>query len=844
MNRKKLLIRALALILVIINMFQLVSCGFDSYYSSSYYGNGYGDYESSEDDENWWDDVGSWWDDKSSEVDSWWDDKSSEVGSWWDDTSDNVGDWWDTTTDSVGTWWGGASENMGIWWENAVSSGADLYDAANRKFHESVDVVSNKSKEIIDKVVTNVATSMHENSQKELSGSIGVSDKKLTNVETMSDDSSEYDYDVAAFVYKLISAMFPENYEVFPAIIYNQDEETIVGIAYTDFGLVYQGEDGKNYYATGFISLDGEFLVAEEDLNAGLEIYRADGDVDENSTFFLAYLPSNFMTHCVIFEQYLTFGVEKYQITYEIIDYDPSVVETSYGQLYSFDSNSILFEELEPSYLTDSPFMAKVKYATRSIEEIKADIYEYMEDMKIDFSSINIKETFNTAKENVVAIFDKLGKENGIKDLTINDLIGVDMFSKKEAANATEQEKMILGTAMVIAVVTTIVINVVLIKASPKLAAKLVPVVGAIIGAAIEAFVETVLNDTAVADLDYRKIALAAVSGAISAKMGLVGDAIVGGLTDGVFAMIDGESFDEVIKSIYLGSMAGLTLGITLHGVSKLFGAIGNKVSKKIVGEVSAQLGDAVTTPKTVTVAKNTVVLLENSDNLGAKYAAGRAAREAIEESDEIAESLASQYAKKAYKALPSVKNNCFKYVDVNGTYANNKVLNGWIEITDEAPEVLKKSLTTPDGRILNKIEIRNGRLIVDDVSYFSPKIENFSRWRNTNFNRADDITAKAWSDNPDLIPQKCRKYFDDNGIDFYDLNKTKIAKMREELGLTWHEDVDMQTIHLVSKAWHNVNKGGISHIGGIAMAKLAKSFNVEANTALSYIGKYYYTVA
>lgn len=749
-------------------------------------------------------------------------DAASDVGDYFKELYEKFDDWWDGASKDLGLWWDEASNDIESWWDETLETGQDVFKAIEKKFKELSDYLLEEKNKLVDTVITNIATKTYENAQADL-GLLEQSSETFCSVSELNlEDENVYDYDMETFVYRLIDGMFPVDYETFPAYVLTDDGDAVCGFAYTDYKTAYKNSD-CNYYAAGFIAYADEQPLMADWLHNGKVIYPFDELETGKTAFLFSYMPESYKTHCVALNKYFTFGVNEYgQIEYTCEDFDENAVDGGLGSLYSFDENKVIMFKNDESYFTDSPFLQELAYANRSVEEIKKDIYSYLGNFTLDFSSLDMEEIFYTAKENVENILEKNDISNYLANTSIEDVFTSVDFAETPPQSASNLEKWLLGTSCVVTCIGSVAVSTFIPQISP--------VLGAITGASVEAFSETVISNRSISSLDYRKLLLSSVSGAISSKMGVLGDSVVGGLTDGAFSLIDGESFGEVLKSMFYGSLAGCALGATFNVAGKLFNGIAGNIKIKLTKKTADFLDE-----NQVVVAGKTALKSDDTIKDSSKYVAKKSLNNHINDIKTTKE----QFFDVAKKNLPDPNNKSFSFLDVSGNRVNDRIKDGYIQLTDDAPNTLKTAMKTMKGEAVDKIPVKNYIPDFDVFGYPSVKIPNFTTDMKLNFKQADELLAVSWSKNAAQIPDDCLKYIADNGLDISNLKASDIVNIRSAVGYTWHEKTDMKTLLFMPRNIHNRTLGGINHFGGRGLLKLVKQNSLGKLKIKHFVKKY-----
>jgi hypothetical protein len=90
---------------------------------------------------------------------------------------------------------------------------------------------------------------------------------------------------------------------------------------------------------------------------------------------------------------------------------------------------------------------------------------------------------------------------------------------------------------------------------------------GAFIGAGMEIFMQTVVQGKKIEDINWLRVGIAAVSGALAAIPGIgwLGAGLLQGVTEAALTAVDGGSLEDVLKAFTIGFITG----VVIHGVGK-----------------------------------------------------------------------------------------------------------------------------------------------------------------------------------------------------------------------------------------------------------------------------------
>lgn len=424
------------------------------------------------------------------------------------------------------------------------------------------------------------------NSDTDISGSGNTNSQNPGNIVATS--WYEYETDTETFVYGLVVNELSVYYDVYSAVITLSSGEEVYGIGFTDYSEAFELEDGsKTLFSSGFVSFCGEPSIPQEEYESGIEIKRLDNDDDEYG-FVYAFSREPFASHCVVFDEYITYGItEKSEIFFTEQTYDKEYLrenfDESLGTLYSYDEERVLNDLNVGEYV---PLGGVSLSDEIDFTALEAEINRIIEEQNYNFSTVDVATAVYIAQDALNAYLLSLQEET-FMGYRVEDLVelskqidptsciritadGFELVDIQPTPPPSPSGlmKWLTGIVAGIAVVGGIVLSV---YGMPHLG-------GTIIGAAVEVFTEVVIENKTLENVDWRKVAIASVAGAISANLGLLGDSVVGGATNATFTLIDGGSLGDVANSFAIGTAAGLALG----GAFKLAGKGVQKIANKI----------------------------------------------------------------------------------------------------------------------------------------------------------------------------------------------------------------------------------------------------------------------
>lgn len=630
------------------------------------------------------------------------------------------------------------------------------------------------------------------------------------------------------FVYGLLINQVLLNYDCFNATIRLDDGSYMSGIAYTDYGSYYEvvdetSEYTEGYFPAGFIPLMDEpvrFCDMKKDLH-GVEIRNSDYEIDNNS-FFLAYDLRSFTDHCVVWGQYLKYGIDDNgDVFYETREFDGTNFDKTVGSLYSFDSGTEIYQ---------GPYNGITKIKSESISsqidfiEMNKQINDLLDQQDANFSSAEVNTYFCFAQERVNA-FLLAQQEETFMGFKVDELVKyMENLSPSDCIritpngieiNALMEEvpeepslfvKWLVGINAAVAVIGAIVV--------PLFIPALKPVCEAVAGASTEIFFEVVIQNRTLKNVNWGKVAVAAVTSVAfgfitsikSFAIGFASSAVVGGASAAAFAYFDGKSTDEIINAFVFGAV----IAATVYTVARITSvAVTNVVNKsKFLTNMSSKANNFIN--------KHQVMLFvdSNGNPTWLEKALNPRARA-------MAEFAMNQFDDK-YLDLGRVKN--VKYYDSKGveiTKAKAFELEDSYMILDakKNPEVVEK--------IGEKISLKFGKPDIDNMGVYKFSMKITPERKDINFPAAISKVRNDYQNNslPKEFADELNEYLMTN-------NKTISSFSVEDLndmGYTFHEGINSITI--IDSEVHSF----FGHAGGVYYAQQLETF-IYDYTALDFL--------
>jgi len=666
----------------------------------------------------------------------------------------------------------------------------------------------------------------------------GIDKLDLLKAPLQEDGWQEYVGDPETLVYSLINNQLAKAYEVFPAkVISPLTGDEVYGIGFTDKQSAFvSNAGGLNevlYFSTGFISIINEFHLSPEEYETGLEIIRIDDTDSSQFRYFYAYNIKPFDTHVVIDNKYIQYGVDKnHQVYFDLSDVNGNYNQML-GSLYSYDQDVFIFG-------TDNGLVPTIENTVSDLFDFESWSSAINENLKsgtsFSFDSLkyivskglnSVKTIINNLNEQTIlgySISDLKNQVNGVKedDIAIVNDSKVAMHSVSSTI-PSDIVKWLIGMSTLIYFIGTIQIA----KSFPRL----LPFAPAIIGAAIQVFVETVFENHHITEINWIKVALAALAGAISSQLGPIGDAFVGGITNTIFSLLDGGTFLDASLSF----VSGFAIGLAMAGIFKVLSvgitAVRAKLSDVFTDRIGSYIARNIASIDGNTASK---VFVNATDSVNVNSSVTSSVNDAAQSFNN---NNLSYLTKKAIRQLPSDNSIYFRKVDANGKTLTKIDLfknggNGYLVLNDIPNNKYKFLFKDKFGNSIEQLPIINGYPSFDGISKVKVKLDDgifLSPNRQQNFAKADQKVIDLLRKNDPSV-QEFKNYFINKGISLDNLSLKNIKDMRSELGLIWHEVEDGVSFQLVDGLIHQA----ISHSGGFSIAKFAAANKIPMQLLLN----------
>ena len=423
---------------------------------------------------------------------------------------------------------------------------------------------------------------------------------------------------IEQFATDLIKNEYEYCFDVFDAIIFLEDGTQIRGLGYSDYAAFYKADDsGYGFFPCGFIGYPGEPEVPEEEIEKGLQVYNQDFE-DDQFQFVYSYETGSFYEHTVRNNQYIIYGVnDAGLIDISSQTFSKDICDLALGSLYSYDENKYLYDPNVGNYVyvTGTSLSTIVDY-----NDLEREVNAILENQDYKFSKSEVETIAYSAQKAINNYWLSLQEET-FMGYKVSELLEISktidpteciqftpegylITDMNPAAAKTKEEtvRWAVGATCGILVAGSIALNVFVPAARP--------LSGAITGAAATVFMQVVLEHQSVENINWNKVAVAAVSGALLAwacplagsktaagatklfenkalgKLAGYGvltlsNSLVGGATNAAMATIDGKSSEDTFNAFLVGAaIAGastIAASALSEGGSALFKAVNTK---------------------------------------------------------------------------------------------------------------------------------------------------------------------------------------------------------------------------------------------------------------------------
>lgn len=394
--------------------------------------------------------------------------------------------------------------------------------------------------------------------------------------------------DEFSYVYSAISLdLLSLGYDVFNAVAKTENCYEY-GLGFCDYTEGYQFDfQDKTYLSSGFLSFSSNNMSKINCLDTTY-IIPIDDNLNEVDTEGIGYIvdfvengiPNG---HFILNNKYVKYNVSDGNVNIDSLENKTESYDLSIGSIYNYDKNEyqfIPYDEISSGPIEYIPLTDKI-----DAQELKESLYSIIDEQEkngYNFESITIAhisfETLNALRgllsqkdtlngysfEYLDSIeYDNASQYlyfNGDGSLTIKDLPPMSSENVKNIMDWIVDGLVLVGSAAIAVVSVTF-----LGPAGGVIAA-------GVIGGGIQYFSETVIQGKKFNEVNWAKVGIMAISGAIGAVVpctgfsGYVAVGALGGLTSAAMTAVDGGSWEEILDS----GIKGALTSVVMHG---LFGS-------------------------------------------------------------------------------------------------------------------------------------------------------------------------------------------------------------------------------------------------------------------------------
>lgn len=697
-------------------------------------------------------------------------------------------------------------------------------------------------------------------------GSTGQSAAKESTESSSDEPWSAYEGNLDTFVYGLLGQEYDACYNTFNAAVDLPDGSVIYGIGYTDYMGFIERDDGEGYFPAGFIGLIGEPAIPSDLSETATVIHNLDVD-EEPYGYLLAYDTKPFMEQCVIWNQYLQYGVDDTGcITYKAEPYSRDVVDEDLGALYSYDESKYLYDPDvgDPVRVTGTSLVEELDYAA-----IEDEVNRIIKEQDYNFAESDVETTLYIAQEKVTSALLSMQEETFI-GCDVDELIELTkQLDPKECVRFTEDgmatvdldetppaepdklSKWLVGMACGAAITGSIALNIFMPAATPFS--------GAVSGAASEVFMEVVIQNQALTNVDWGRVAVASASAAalawacpllaeraakgtvallsgmnnldVTGALGkLAGygvqtcsNGLVTGVTSATFAVMDGKSGKEVKDAFTTGFVVGaVCTAVAAAGSEALNGSLNvleNKNPDNWFVKLTKETSETISEHQQQFHLKN-----QNVEDILAPKSVNEAVTTAVNDLKVQRAGSVELYDK--IQQLPADNNkNLMKCDPDTGEPLTKAQLeenggNCVIKLRDDCSNAAREAFKAGNTDSLNVID---GDPQFQDVSaYTFQPSGKMTPNRDKNYAMYKKDLANMWSEKDADIPDFVKQYLADHNLSPDELNSTVVGDILSDSHLTPHE-MTTEKVALVPADIHRI----VSHYGGVAHAKVMAALHI-----------------
>lgn len=392
------------------------------------------------------------------------------------------------------------------------------------------------------------------------------------------------DREILSYTYASISLdLMSYGYEVFNGYITTSRGDEY-GIAYTDYEDAIKFEnDEKIYVSTGFLAFSiDESISGTDDLLIVQPVdENAEDIVDESYGYVLACIENGIPAgHFVVNNTYVIYVVENGKVDIKALENKPENYDLSLGTIYDYDKQDVIyvpFDDIDSSPIGYIPLTEEIDY-----EAIKTNLYNVIAEQQSKGYAIQTITISFLSVDTLNALYGILAQGDTLNGYSFDALNGIEFDSAKQYIHFNEDGSITLKDLPPIPVtqyksIFDWLVDALVLVGAGALAIVSITFLGpaggviaaGVLGAGIEYFSQTVLGGKKFSEVNWAKVGIMAISGALGAMvpcagtLGYIAAGAVGGLTSAALTAVDGGSWEDILVSATTGALTSMLM----HGL-------------------------------------------------------------------------------------------------------------------------------------------------------------------------------------------------------------------------------------------------------------------------------------
>lgn len=392
------------------------------------------------------------------------------------------------------------------------------------------------------------------------------------------------DQNILSYIYASISIdLISYGYEVFNGYVTTENGKEY-GIAYTDSKEVLKFEnDDKLYFSTGFLGFSMEETVStSQDLLFVQPVdENAEDIIDDKYGYIIACIEEGIPTgHFIASGKYIKYSVISGKVKIEALENKSSNYDLSMGAIFDYDRQDLAFMPYDD--IDSSP----IEYVTLSedidYEKIENNLFAIIEEQQAKGYSVQTITISFLSVDTLNALRGILAQGDSLNGYTFEELDNIDFDSAKQYIQFNSDGSITLKDLPPIPITQykslfDWLIDGLVLIGTGAIAIVSVTFLGpaggviasAVLGAGMEYFNQTVIGGKKFSEVNWAKVGIMAISGALGAMvpcagtLGYIAAGAVGGLTSAALTAIEGGSWKEILVSAGTGALTSMLM----HGL-------------------------------------------------------------------------------------------------------------------------------------------------------------------------------------------------------------------------------------------------------------------------------------